>query len=137
MPLDPGTKSLRVIQNCGNTAKLPPDHTYAQYVKVKKTEEKGSDVNLASHLLVDGFLGKYEVAVVLTNDSDLVAPIQLVRKELKLKVGVIFPSTERQSKELRRYASFNKTLQKHHLVSSQFPDVIIHGRSTIIKPKGW
>lgn len=34
------------------------------YVRVWKTEEKGSDVNLATHLLVDGFQKEYELAVV-------------------------------------------------------------------------
>ena len=41
------------------------------YVRVIKTEEKGSDVNLATHLLTDGFRGAYDIAVVITNDSDL------------------------------------------------------------------
>jgi hypothetical protein len=31
---------------------------------VIKTEEKGSDVNLATHLLIDGFDDAYELAVV-------------------------------------------------------------------------
>jgi hypothetical protein len=35
-------------------------------VKVIKVEEKGSDVNLASHLLLDAFQGNYDVAVVLS-----------------------------------------------------------------------
>ena len=53
-------------------------------------EEKGSDVNLASHLLVDGFTGKYEVAVVVSNDADLLEPHpRLVRAVLGLPVGVV------------------------------------------------
>jgi hypothetical protein len=31
------------------------------YAKVLKTEEKGSDVNLATHLLMDGFRDDYEL----------------------------------------------------------------------------
>ena len=42
-----------------------------QLVKVIKTEEKGSDVNMAAHLVNDGHRGRYEVAVLITNDSDL------------------------------------------------------------------
>ncbi len=52
-------------------------------------EEKGSDVNLASYLLVDGFLGKYEVAVIVSNDADLIEPVRLVRAGLGLPVGVL------------------------------------------------
>jgi NYN domain len=44
--------------------------TPAQKVWVDKTEEKGSDVNLASHLLRDAYLNRFEVAVLVTNDSD-------------------------------------------------------------------
>ncbi len=55
-----------------------------QRVWVDKTEEKGSDVNLASHLLMDGFQSKYEVAVLITNDSDLSEPVRMVKNELKL-----------------------------------------------------
>lgn len=40
------------------------------YQRVIKTEEKGSDVNLATHLLIDGFDDAYELAVVVSNDSD-------------------------------------------------------------------
>ena len=40
--------------------------TTAQKVWVDKTEEKGSEVNLASHLLRDAFSKKFEVAVLIT-----------------------------------------------------------------------
>jgi uncharacterized LabA/DUF88 family protein len=43
---------------------------------VWKTEEKGSDVNLATFLLLDGHDGLYDEAIVISGDSDLVAPIR-------------------------------------------------------------
>ena len=46
-------------------------------VEVVRTQEKGSDVNLATYLLMDGFRGGYELAVVVSNDSDLKTPIEL------------------------------------------------------------
>ena len=61
-------------------------------VKVFKTEEKGSDVNLASHLIHDGYQKDYEQAVLITNDSDLVEPIRIVRAELGLPVGILNPA---------------------------------------------
>ena len=45
-------------------------------VQVLKTEEKGSDVNLATYLLLDGLDGLYESALVISDDSDLEAPIR-------------------------------------------------------------
>ena len=37
---------------------------------IRDWEEKGSDVNLVTRLLVDGFNGEYEHAVVMSNDGD-------------------------------------------------------------------
>ena len=47
-----------------------------KYANVMKTEEKGSDVNIAAHLINDGYKGLYQVAVLITNDFDLVEPIK-------------------------------------------------------------
>jgi len=47
-----------------------------QYARVIKTEEKGSDVNLATHLLHDAHRGWFEAAVIVSNDSDLLEPIK-------------------------------------------------------------
>jgi hypothetical protein len=43
-------------------------------------EEKGTDVNLATRLLLDGFNRRYESAAVISNDGDLKMPIQVVRE---------------------------------------------------------
>jgi hypothetical protein len=51
-------------------------------VEVIKTEEKGSDVNLATCLLADAFRRDCQASVVITNDSDLAEPIRVVRHEL-------------------------------------------------------
>ena len=60
-------------------------------VEVIKTEEKGSDVNIASYLLLDAFRDDFETAVIISNDSDLVTPIELVRTEFKQDVIVLNP----------------------------------------------
>ena len=62
---------------------VPP---YPVVAKVWKTEEKGSDVNLASHLVYDACQGSFDVAAVLSNDTDLVEPIRIVTQELGLPV---------------------------------------------------
>ena len=68
-----------------------PPRVGPKTVEVVRTEEKGSDVNLASYLLLDGFRGDCEAAVVISNDSDLKVPIELAQAELGLVVGVINP----------------------------------------------
>lgn len=54
----------------------------AHYVDVLKTEEKGSDVNLATHLLHDAHMDRFSLGIVVTNDSDLVEPIRIAREEI-------------------------------------------------------
>lgn len=50
------------------------------YAWVEKTEEKGSDVNLATRLLVDAAAGAFDLALVVSNDSDLEMPVRAVRE---------------------------------------------------------
>lgn len=57
-----------------------------------RTEEKGSDVNLASYLLLDAFRGDCETTIVVSNDADLKAPIEIVKDELSIPAGVLQPS---------------------------------------------
>jgi uncharacterized LabA/DUF88 family protein len=107
-----------------------------EYVKVFKTEEKGSDVNLASHLLHDGFRKDYEQAVVITNDSDLVEPIRIVRRELGFPVGILNPS-HRPNPLLVREATFIKPIRKGVLQASQFPTTLTDRAGTFHKPTSW
>ena len=88
-----------------------PAHTLSfeapsdQTVAVLKTEEKGSDVNLATYLLMDAFDQDYELALVVSNDSDLVGPIEVVQRRFGLPVGVVNPHRT-TSHALRVAASF-------------------------------
>ncbi|MGH8934302.1 MAG: NYN domain-containing protein [Egibacteraceae bacterium] len=109
-------------------------------VEVVKTEEKGSDVNLATYLLRDGFKGEYDVAVVVSNDSDLTEPIRVVKDELGLAVGIVNPHPpNRRSRELQRLApTFFKQLREPALRRSQLPDPMRDTRGRAIhKPPGW
>jgi uncharacterized LabA/DUF88 family protein len=115
-----------------------------QFIKIIKTEEKGTDVNIASHMIIDGYKKQYDVAVLISNDSDLTTPVRLIRQELKLDVGVIFPSEIKQSYHLKREAKFNRTITIDHLRNNQFPDEIVpsygspYGVEYIIrKPEKW
>ena len=106
-------------------------------VKVIKVEEKGSDVNLACHLLLDAFQGSYDVAAVLSNDSDLVEPIRIVTGVLGKPVGLLSPVSN-PTPELMRVASFIRRISVSDLSSSQFPDPIIRAHGfTLNKPATW
>jgi uncharacterized LabA/DUF88 family protein len=79
-----------------------PPPTGARTVAVVKTEEKSSDVNLATFLLLDAFKRECGTAVVVSNDSDLKLPIEVAQTELGLHVGVVNPHPPAQrSRALR------------------------------------
>ena len=107
-----------------------------RWEKVTKTEEKGSDVNLATHLLYDGFKKLYDVAVIISNDSDLREPVRLVRKELGFPVGIVNPH-EIHSKELQEHATFVRRVRTTYLATSQLPETLKDARGTFRKPKEW
>lgn len=122
-----------------HTVRLPlakPSATKA-YEDVIKTEEKGSDVNIATHLLYDGFKSNYEIPILISNDSDLVEPIKLLRNAFGKKVIILNPGREHPSVELRRYALFVKDIREGVLQASQYPIELTDNSGTFTKPKEW
>ena len=107
-----------------------------QKVWVDKTEEKGSDVNIAAHMLHDAFRRAFDIAVLITNDSDLVEPVRMVKSSLGIPVGVLNPHRY-HSRELRQYATFMKRIRQADLLASQFPAMLTDQRGTFHKPTGW
>ena len=105
-------------------------------VEILDTEEKGSDVNLASYLLLDGFENDYEMAVVISNDSDLKLPVRMTRTKLGKQIGVIDPS-KKTSFELREAASWYRSLRQGPLSASLFPDTLSDAQGDFTKPIGW
>ena len=115
---------------------VSPQPKQPKKVRVYKTEEKGSDVNLATHLVRDGFRNEYEVAVVVTNDSDLLEPIRAVRHELALPVGLLNPH-QKPSRALLPHVTFIKQIRRGQLARSQFPNVLSDADGTFSKPPRW
>ncbi len=115
-------------------------HGRARFVEVWETEEKGSDVNLASHLLIDGWRARYDLAVVISNDSDLKEPVRLVREEMKAPVGILNPHGNRSwalsPKQMPR-GSFYKPIRRAALRASQFPSQVPDARGIVHKPPSW
>jgi len=116
--------------------RMPLCDNPSERVCVIKTEEKGSDVNLAAHLLNDGYKKSFDSAVLITNDSDFVDAISLVQKELGLKVGIA-NSKRRPAVELRRQASFVKRIRPGLLGASQFPREMTDQHGKFRKPSTW
>ncbi|MGH9605251.1 MAG: NYN domain-containing protein [Terracidiphilus sp.] len=110
---------------------VPP---YPDVARIWKTEEKGSDVNLGSHLVRDAFQGKFDVAAVLSNDTDIIEPVRIVVEELGLPVGLLCP-VSKPAGGLEKVASFVRRIRLHHLQLSQFPDAI--PGTPITRPATW
>lgn len=88
-------------------------------IKIIKTEEKGSDVNIAVHLLNDAWLNNYECAIIVSNDSDLAESMKLVKEFHPNKIlGLIIPGKGHPSKELMNYADFIKRIRHGILENS-------------------
>jgi uncharacterized LabA/DUF88 family protein len=113
-----------------------PGRSGPRTAEVLRTEEKGSDVNLASHLLLDAFQHACDTAVVVSNDSDLRVPIRIAEQELGITVGIINPQLPQfRSRVLR--GTFFKQLRPAVLADCQLPDVLADAHGEIRKPAGW
>ena len=140
-------RALNTLQNVdiyyghflSNSKRMPlahPSPTGPKTVEVIATEEKGSDVNLATVLLVDAFSQEFDVAVVISNDSDLKLPIDLIRKVPGLQVGVFNPQKVK-SWALANVADFYRPIRKGALSASQFPVTLTDSQGQFTKPASW
>ena len=105
------------------------------FEQVIKTEEKGSDVNLAVHLLFDASQDFYDCAMVISNDGDLAEAMRLVRHHFKKPIVLVNPGAFPPSNKLRKYADSFKTVRKWMLKSCQLPSPI--PGTSIHKPAKW
>ena len=115
---------------------LNPVTSPPEMVRVIKTEEKGSDVNLASQLLNDAHQKRMECAVLVTGDSDLLMPVRIVKEELGLTVGVLNPQ-KHPCAVLKRHATFYKHLKRERTIASLLPDPLADIHGDFHKPKEW
>jgi hypothetical protein len=136
----------RFLEKCVTGTLVDPTPDERRRRTVKTFEEKGTDVNIASLIIADGFEGRYEHAALISNDSDLQMPVEIVRSRLNLHVTVVNPVLRRRGKRRNKNlspdplppnASFIQ-LKAKHIEESQFP-VEIQGRqgSMLVKPDSW
>jgi uncharacterized LabA/DUF88 family protein len=101
-------------------------------------EEKMTDVNLAVQLLADTFDDAFDVALIVSGDSDLTTPIQRVRKRFATKRLIVAFPPNRQSAELKRVAHGFLTIGEDKLRASQLPPQIVKPSGhTLTRPTTW
>ena len=113
----------------------PVNPKLGKLIEVYRSEEKGSDVNLAVHLVSDAYKDAFDCAVVISNDSDLAQAMRIAKEECGKVIGLFTPERRRVSKELMGYASFNRKIRKAALAKCQLPDPI--AGTNIYKPPAW
>jgi uncharacterized LabA/DUF88 family protein len=93
-------------------------------------KEKMTDVNIAVELLKDAFQDRFDVALLISADSDLTPPLRAIRELFpEKKVLVAFPP-ERRSRKLETYAHSISTIGRGLLAKNQLPE-------EIVKPDGF
>jgi len=92
-----------------------------ELVPVRVPEEKGSDVNLATYLVLDAAFDEMDVALVVSDDHDLEEPLRLVRTWLDVRLVVASP---RNRDNLARAvgADERRTVREELLRRCQLPD---------------
>jgi uncharacterized LabA/DUF88 family protein len=142
MPDPTRTDSIKEVMPVGSyplkSGKVDPRPAPLQdalRVRVHWMEEKGSDVNLASHIINDAWAGRYDAAVVISNDTDLVEPIRIVTKEINKPVIILCASSRGAAPALKAVATDVLHISNAHLRASVFPDVI--PGTSIAKPSTW
>jgi uncharacterized LabA/DUF88 family protein len=142
-----GASAPKIYRPNGNekwTSSLPlrraTDHQSGEKLilaTVRKREEKGSDVNVATHLMHDVFTRSVDAAIVVSNDSDLELPLRYARSIVP--VGTVNPSTNYLAGALRGVATEGagrhwwKQLRPADFYRSQLPDPTGNYR----KPQDW
>jgi uncharacterized LabA/DUF88 family protein len=108
-------------------------------VEVLKSEEKGTDVNIATYLLLDAFRGDCDLSVVVSNDADLAEPIRVLLAELGKPVGIVNPWVGgRHCQDLANLrATFYKTIRNGALRRAQLPTVVLSGTTPFSRPRQW
>jgi len=122
---------------------LPADEIVGQegrnelLVSVATFEEKGSDVNVASSLLIDVFTDRVDAAMVLSNDSDLRLPLEAARE--RVPVATINPGCKPTAVDLRGSCDTGpgrhwwRRLRPNDFFEHQLPERL----GELTRPDGW
>lgn len=102
------------------------------------SSEKMTDVNIATHLIIDAFTDKFDTAILISGDSDLVPPIKAVHQQFPDKAISVFFPPERHNNTVAIAAKGSMILGRKKLMSNQFPNEIKKADGFILhKPTEW
>jgi len=107
-------------------------HTYPY------ANEKMTDVNIAVEIMSDAYLDRYDMALLITGDSDLIPPINAVHGFFKNKrVFVAFPPN-RHNVSVNHAAKGSMMIGRKKLKDSQFPEKVTKNDGFVLtRPSEW
>ncbi|MFN8258155.1 MAG: NYN domain-containing protein [Bacteroidales bacterium] len=102
------------------------------------SKEKMTDVNIATAMIIDAFKDEYDMAMLISGDSDLVPPIKSVHENFKNKrVFIAFPP-KRHNSSMKLVAKGSLMIGRKILKNSQFDDEVISKSGYKLKiPESW
>jgi len=104
----------------------------------KTFEEKQTDVNIAIKLFQTAVQDLWDIAIIVSGDSDLIPAIQAVKSTFLAKqIGLVIP-IGRRAEELKQVVDFHMKLKEKQLATSQFEDTVtIDGGGKLTCPNTW
>ena len=105
-------------------------------VRVVKLEEKRTDVNIATDMLYDAFSDAADAFMLLSGDSDFIAPLDLMRRRFGKQIIVFDP--REQFSDICYHASYYAHIPRDLPARCQLPDVVpLPNGRTIHRPPAW
>jgi len=105
--------------------------------KVRVTQEKGSDVALASQMVFDAMRSLAELYVLVSNDSDFEPTLRLIHSHVNAKLAILSPSHKPSPSLLFSKELVVRTIRDSVLAASQLPDVVVVGGNRVSRPSDW
>ena len=101
-------------------------------------KEKMTDVNMATAIFEDAFQDEYDMALIISGDSDFVAPIKAIYRNFKNKRVVVAFPPNRSSVYLKKVAKAYFTIGRKKLKDHQLPPTITKADGYVLhKPEEW
>jgi uncharacterized LabA/DUF88 family protein len=104
----------------------------------KDFEEKMTDVNIAIQLMADAFDERFDTALLVSADSDLVTPVRQVRSRFPGRRIIVAQPPGRHSSELTKAATGYFTVGEDKLRQSQLPSTVTRADGFVLhRPAYW
>ena len=100
--------------------------------------EKMTDVNIATQILIDAYEDKYDMAMLISGDSDLVPPMKAVHELFnKKRVFVAFPP-KRHNQSVALIAKGSMIIGRKKIADNQFAEEVTKkGGYVLRQPSEW